>query len=111
MRFITRLLIVVLAIMLVAYYVPGVSVDGFYTALIVALALGVINVTIKPLFVLLTLPLSLLTLGLFVFVINALMFWFVSSIIDGFEVSGFLAAFIGALIVSAVSFVGNKIVS
>ena len=81
---ITRLLINVLALLLVAYYIPGISVDGFYTALVVALILGLLNLTIKPILVILTLPINILSLGLFTFVINAGLFWFVSTFIDGF---------------------------
>lgn len=110
MNIITRFLLIVLAVLLSAYLVPGVSVDSLTTALVVALLLGVINLTLKPLFIILTLPFNILTLGLFTFVINALLFWFVASFVEGFSVSGFIPAFIGALIVSLVSSVGNKMV-
>ena len=88
----------------------GIFVDGFYIALIVALILGVINVTLKPLMMILMLPINILTLGLFTFVINALLFWFVSSFVEGFHVDGFGPAFVGALILSVVSVFASKLV-
>ena len=97
---ILRWIISALIIILVAALVPGISISGIYAALIVALVLGFVNTIIRPLFILLTLPINILSLGLFTLVINALLFWFVASFIKGFEVSGFLAAFLGALILS-----------
>lgn len=91
------------ALMLVAYYVPGIHMAGFYTALVAALILGLINAMIRPLVILLTLPVNIITLGLFTLVINALMFWFASSIVKGFYVTGFAPAFWGALIMWFVS--------
>ena len=107
----TRLLVIVLALFFVSQYVPGIEVDGFYTALIVAIILGFINLFIKPILFILTLPVTILTLGLFTFVINALLFWFVSSFVQGFEVMGFIPAFLGALIISVFSWLGNKFIS
>ncbi len=107
----TKWLLAALAVMLAAYLVPGIMVASFYTALIVAVLLAVVNVIIKPILILLTLPLTILTLGLFTFVINALLFWFVGSVVKGFSVDGFIAAFLGALLVSIVSFIGNKILA
>jgi putative membrane protein len=95
--------------MLVAYYVPGIAVVSFYAALITALILGLINAIIRPLAVLLTLPVNILTLGLFTLVINALMFWLASSVVKGFYVSGFAAAFWGALIMWLVGWVINDL--
>jgi putative membrane protein len=109
MYVITKLLLVVLALLFVAHFVPGVEVTSFYIAAIVAILLGIINITIKPILLLLTLPLNLITLGLFTFVLNALLFWFVASFVDGFEVAGFFAALVASFIVSAVSWVGNKL--
>lgn len=106
---ITRLLINILALLLVAYLIPGISVDGFFSAFIVAILLGLLNIFIKPILILLTLPITLLTLGLFTFVINALLFWFVASFVEGFMVSGFLTALIGTVLYSIASGVGNKL--
>jgi len=90
-------------LLLMAYYLPGIFVSGWYAALITALVLGLVNAVIKPVLVILTLPVNLITLGLFTLVINALLFWFVSTFIQGFVVSGFWPAFWGALILTVVS--------
>ncbi|PLX28890.1 hypothetical protein C0581_00660 [Candidatus Parcubacteria bacterium] len=95
-------------LLLIAYYVPNIAVAGFYAALITALVLGLVNAIIRPILLLLTLPVNLLTLGLFTFVINALLFWFVSTVVEGFMVVGFQAAFIGALLMTIASwFIGQ----
>lgn len=107
---IARWFIAALALIVVAYLLPGISVSSFYIALIAALILGLVNTFIRPVLLLLTLPLNILTLGLFTFVINALLFLFVASFVQGFEVSGFWVALVGALIVSVLSYFGNKLV-
>ena len=91
------------ALMAVAYLVPGIAMASFTTALIAALVLGLVNAVIRPILILLTLPATLLTLGLFIFVINGLLFWFVGSFISGFMVAGFWPGVIGALAYSVVS--------
>ena len=91
------------ALIAVAYLLPGISVASFVTALIAALVLGLVNAVIRPVLVLLTLPATLLTLGLFIFVINGLLFWFVGSFIDGFVVQGFWWGVIGAIVYSIIS--------
>jgi putative membrane protein len=96
-------LINALALMAVAYLLPGIAVESFVTALVAALVLGLVNAVIRPVLVLLTLPATLLTLGLFIFVINGLLFWFVGSFISGFVVSGFWWGVIGAVVYSIVS--------
>jgi len=96
-------LINAVALMAVAYLVPGISVASFVTALVAALVLGLVNAVIKPILILLTLPATLLTLGLFIFVVNGLLFWFVGSFIDGFTVSGFWPGMFGAIAYSIVS--------
>jgi len=106
---VARIFALVLAILLVAYLVPGVSVDGFKTALIVALLLGLINVTLKPVLFILTLPITILTLGLFALVLNALLLWFVASFVEGFAVDSFFAAFLGSLIISAVTWFSHRL--
>jgi putative membrane protein len=87
----------------VAYLMPSIKVSDFTTALIAALVLGLVNAIIRPVLVLLTLPVTLLTLGLFIFVINGLLFWFVGSFVKGFVVEGFWAGFLGAIIFSLIS--------
>jgi len=108
MKLIAKFLLIVLAILAVAELVPGISVDGFWTALVVAVVLSVINLTIRPVLLVLTFPITILTLGLFVFVLNAFLFWFVANFVGGFTVTGFIPAFIGAFSVSLVSWVGNR---
>ena len=95
--------------MLLTYIVPGISVKNFYSALLAALVLGLVNAVIRPLLILLTLPVNILTLGLFTLVINALMLWFVASIVKGFDVKSFIAAFLGALVLWAVSWLTNAL--
>jgi putative membrane protein len=100
MKLIVRWLLLAAALLLVAYLYPGVTVTSFTAAMIAAFVLGLLNTVVRPLLVLLTLPVTLLTLGLFLFVINALMFWAAAGVLDGFNVKGFTAALIGSLIYS-----------
>ena len=105
MRLLLRWLLSAAVLMLIAYYVPGISVVSFYTALIAALVLGLVNALIRPVILVLTLPVNILTLGLFTLVVNALMFWFVSTLVKGFLVAGFLPAFWGSLIMTVLGWV------
>jgi putative membrane protein len=100
MKLILRWLLLAAALLLVAHLYRGVVVESFGSALIAAFVIGLFNTLVRPLLVLLTLPITLLTLGLFLFVINALMFWWAASVLDGFSVTGFGAALIGSLIYS-----------
>lgn len=104
---ITRWLVITMAILLASWFVSGIRVGSLLTALIAAGILGLINVFIRPVLIILTLPLSIITLGVFTFFINALLLELVAYIIPGFEVEGFLAAFLGALIISVVSWLAN----
>ena len=110
MYLILRLIINALIILGLAYYLPGIAVESFYAALIIALLLGLLNAVIRPILILLTLPVTILTLGLFTLVINALLFWFVSTVVKGFDVAGFGPAFLGALILWLVSFLTNRFI-
>jgi len=100
MKTLTRWLLLAAALLLVAYLYPGVSVTSFTSALIAALVLGLLNTLLRPVLVLLTLPVTVLSLGLFLFIINALMFWMAATVLDGLAVTGFAAALIGSLIYS-----------
>jgi putative membrane protein len=91
------------ALLVVAYILPGITVASFGSALIAALVLGLLNALVKPVLILLTLPITVVTLGLFLLVLNALVFWFAGSILKGFQVNGFWWALIGAVIYSLVS--------
>lgn len=106
---IARLFIVALALLAAAAYIPGISVASPYTALIVALLLGLLNLVVYPILFVLTLPITIFTFGLFSFVLNAGLFWFVATFVEGFEVAGFIPAFFGALVVSIANWVGSKI--
>ena len=96
-------LINAVALIAVAYLMPGVGVANFTTALVAALILGLINAVVRPVLVLLTLPVTLITLGLFIFVLNGLLFWFVGSFIQGFVVQGFWSGVFGAIVFSLIS--------
>ena len=100
MKLIVRWMLLAAALLLVAHLYPGVSVASFGAALVAALVLGLFNTLVRPLLVLLTLPVTVLTLGLFLFVINALMFWAAANVLGGFNVTGFGTALIGSLIYS-----------
>ena len=91
------------ALLIVAYLLPGITVVGFGSALIAALVLGLLNMLVKPVLVLLTLPITIVTLGLFLLVLNALLFWLAGSILRGFQVSGFWWAVAGAILYSIIS--------
>ena len=89
----------------VAYLLPGVTVASFTAAFIAALVLGLVNTFVRPIMVLLTLPATLLTLGLFLFVINGLLFWFVGTHVEGFKVDGFWSGVAGAFVYSLIAWV------
>ena len=92
-----------MALIAVAYLVPGIRVDGFGAALVAALFLGLVNTLLRPVLVILTLPITLVTLGLFILVINGFLFWFVGSVLNGFTVSGFWNGVAGAILYSVFS--------
>lgn len=100
MKIIVRWMLLAAALLLVAHLYPGVTVKSFGSALIAAFVLGLFNTLVRPLLVLLTLPVTLITLGLFLFVINALMFWSAAGVLDGFNVTGFGAALVGSVLYS-----------
>lgn len=103
MNLLAYLIINGFSVFIAAYILPGVVVDTFWTAVLVAVVLGVVNVFIKPLITLLTLPFTILTFGLFIFVINAALVLFVDFLVNGFEVQGFVWALIFSMVISLVS--------
>ena len=105
MKIIVKWLLSAVALLAVANLYSGVVVTSFTSALIAALVIGLFNTLLKPILVVLTLPVTLVTLGLFLFVINALMFWAAAEVLDGFQVNGFTAALIGSLIYSVLGIV------
>lgn len=111
MVIIGRILVSALALLLAAYLIPGIELGSIYIAVIAAVILGVLNLVVRPVLVVLTLPITIVTLGLFMFVINAALFLFVASFVEGFEVEGFWIALLGSLVVSVVSSIGNKFIA
>ncbi len=103
MRLLLTLVINAIALIALPYIFRSITVDSFFNALIVALVLGLINTLIRPVLVLLTLPVTLVTLGLFIFVINGLLFWAVGSFMPGFHVDGFWSGVFGAIVYSLIS--------
>jgi len=109
--FFLRVVVNILAIILAAAIVPGVRLDGVLAAIAAGVLLGLVNAIVRPVLLILTLPITLVTLGLFLLVLNGLCFWLVASVVRGLTVSGFWAAFLGALVVSVVSWVVTALVS
>ncbi len=110
MKFIARLLTNMAAILLISHFLPRVIwVDDLWSIFIAALILGIVNAVIRPILVLLTMPLTLLTLGLFLFIINGLMLWLVTVLVGGFHVNGFWEAVLGSTLISIVSWVFSRI--
>lgn len=107
--FLLHLVLTALAILVVASIVGGVHVSGFGAALIGALILGVVNAVVRPVMILLTLPLTIVTLGLFLFVLNAFMFWLVAALVPGFYISGFGAALLGSLLLTVLNMLIDRL--
>ena len=105
MKLLLKWLLSAAALLFVAYVYGGVQVQSFSSALIAALVIGLFNAVLRPVLVILTLPVTVVTVGLFLFVINALMFWASAGVLDGFHVNGFMAALLGSLIYSALGLV------
>ena len=108
-EFLIRILCVIAGLWVATHLIPGVHIDGGMTFVWAALLLVIVNALIRPLAILFTLPLTLLTLGLFIFVINAAMFGLVAAMLDGMSVNGFFAALFGAIVVGLVSLVGMSL--
>ncbi|MGE5248044.1 MAG: phage holin family protein [Verrucomicrobiota bacterium] len=99
------------AILLIGYLLPGLfTVDGAMAALAAAFVLGLVNAVVRPLFVILTLPITVVTLGIFLLVINGLLLWLVSAVVPGFHVQGFFGAVVGSVLISAVSAILTAVV-
>ncbi len=110
MRLLLVWLVNTASLIAVAYLMPSISVASFTTALVAALILGLVNTIIRPILVVLTLPATILTLGLFIFVINGLLFWMVGTWIEGFSVDGFWAGVLGAIVYSIISWALSALV-
>jgi putative membrane protein len=109
MNFLLRLIINGIVMYCIALYVPGIHTNGFGAALLAALIFGIVNAIIRPIVLLLTLPLTVITLGLFVIIVNALMFWLATWIAPGFKVDGFTPALIGGIIMAIVGIITNHL--
>ena len=109
MKIVLHVLVVALALLASAYVIPGIEVAGVYIALVASLVIGLLNLVVRPVLFMLTLPLTILTFGLFAFILNALLFWFAASFIEGFSVDGFLPALLGSLIVSIASALTSRL--
>lgn len=109
MRIALRVLIVAIGLLCIEYFVPGISIENFYAALIAAIVLGLLNLIVRPVLIVLTLPITILTLGLFIFVINAALFLLAASFIGGFSVDGFVSALLGSVLLSLVSLMANRV--
>ena len=106
MKFIVRLLINTAAVLLIAYFLPGViRVDSLPAALAGAFLLGIVNGIIRPILILLTLPLTILTFGLFLLILNGFMLWLVAALVSGFHVNGFGGAVVGSILISLISWI------
>ncbi len=111
MSFLLRLLIHMVAILIIAHLLPSlIRVEGLLPALLAAFLLGIVNTIIRPILVILTFPITLLTLGLFLLVINGLMLWLVAAIVRGFYVNGFWGAVFGSVLISLVNWILSKVI-
>jgi putative membrane protein len=110
MRILLVWLLNALALIAVAYIMPSIAITTFWSALVAALVLGLVNAVVRPVLILLTLPVTVVTLGLFILVLNGLLFWLVGSFVEGFVVQGFWAGFFGAILFSIVSWLLSALV-
>ena len=111
MGFFVRVVVNILAIILAASVVPGIRLDGMLSAVAAGVLLGLVNAVVRPVLLILTLPITLVTLGLFLLVLNGLCLWLVALVVRGFHVDGFWSAVLGALVVSAVSWIVTVLIS
>ena len=107
--FLLHLVLTAVALLIVANVVSGVHIGGFLPALFGALILGVVNAFVRPIMIVLTLPLTIVTLGLFLFVVNALMFWLAAALVPGFQIGGFGAALLGSLLLTILNLLIDRI--
>jgi len=108
-KIVLHLLLFTAAIILMPHFIPGIEVSGYYAAFISAVIISLLNVTIKPIIKLVTLPINIITLGLFGLVINAVVVWFVASFVEGFSIATFMGAFFAGLVLAAVNWILHHI--
>lgn len=113
MKLVAKLVIVAIVILTLPSFVPGIEIasDAFGTAMLVAVFFGILNAVARPIILLIAFPITLITLGLFSFVVNAGLFWWIGSFVKGFYVAGFVPALLGSLVVSATAFIVDKLLS
>ncbi len=109
MSLLVKWLLMTISVGIAAYLIPGISVSGFFSALLVALFLGIVNTLIRPFLIVITLPINILTIGLFTFVINAVLVMLASKVVHGFEVRGFWWAMLFSIVLSIIHYILNKI--
>lgn len=107
MALLISIIVNALSVMIAAYIIPGVTVDSFLTAVLVTIVMGFMNVIVKPILTLLTLPITVLTLGLFLFVINLIILYLVDAVIPGFEIGGILSAILFSIVLSVIGSITN----
>lgn len=103
LRLLVRVLAVAAALFLISRLIPGITIESAYTAVVVSVLWGLLSITVRPILFILTLPINIVTFGLFSFILNALLFWFLSTIVEGFHVAGFIPALIGSALLAIVS--------
>lgn len=108
-RSVLKVIVIGLVVFLSTQFITGLEVDSIQAAILLSFVLGVLNTLVRPLLVLITLPISIITLGLFSFVINALLFWLAGEFVDGVNIDGILPALLGSLVVSLVSWLFDKL--
>lgn len=111
MKLIAKLVIIAIIILTLPSFVPGIEITSFGTAMLVALFFGILNAVVRPIILLIAFPITIITLGLFSFVVNAGLFWWIGSFVKGFYVAGFVPALLGSLVVSATAFIVDKLLS
>ena len=111
MKILATWVLVALVILSLPSFVPGIEITSFGTAMLVALFFGILNAVVKPIILLIAFPITLITLGLFSFVVNAGLYWWIGSFVKGFYVAGFVPALLGSLVVSATTFLVDKLLS
>lgn len=109
MKIIATWILVALVILTLPSFISGIEITSFGTAMLVALFFGILNAVVRPIILLIAFPITLLTLGLFSFVVNAGLFWWVGSFVEGFYVAGFVPALLGSLVISATTFIVDKL--
>lgn len=109
MSLLVKWLLMTISVGIAAYLIPGISVSGFFSAFLVALFLGIVNTLIRPFLIVITLPINILTIGLFTFVINAVLVMLASKVVHGFEVRGFWWAMLFSIVLSIIHYILNKI--